>query len=88
MVLPYTAKRKVMLNNRKIFTMTAVCHQDVHMPHTVWKFHYFPITQILCEINFKDSRSAKCAILTNWEALNFASYEFLLFLKAEIDQIS
>ena len=23
--------------------------------HTVWKFHDFPITQILCEINFEDS---------------------------------
>ena len=54
----------------------------------MWKFHEFPITQILCEINFKDSRSAKCAILTNLEALNIYFYEFLHFLKAEIDQIN
>ena len=79
MVLPYTAKRKVMLNNRKIFTMTTVCHQDVHMPHTVWKFHYFPITQIFCEINFGFSRSAKSATLTHLEALIFDIDEFLHF---------
>ena len=30
---------------------------------TVWKFHDFSITQILCEINIWDSRSAKSAIL-------------------------
>ena len=34
---------------------------------TVWKFHDFSITQILREINFGDSRSAKSAILTYLE---------------------
>ena len=29
---------------------------------TVWKFHDFSTTQILREINFEDSRSAKYAI--------------------------
>ena len=29
---------------------------------TVWKFHDFSITQILREINFGDSRSAKSAM--------------------------
>ena len=43
---------------------------------TVWKFHDFPITQILREINFGDSRSAKSAILTDLEALNLMFYEF------------
>ena len=38
---------------------------------TVWKFHDFPITHILYEINFGDSKSAKSAILTHLEALNF-----------------
>ena len=33
------------------------------------KFHEFSITQILREINFWDSRSAKSAILTHLEAL-------------------
>ena len=41
---------------------------------TVWKFHDFSITQILREINFGDSRSAKYAILTYLEALNFGFY--------------
>ena len=38
---------------------------------TMWKFHYFSITQILREINFEVSRSAKSAISTHFEALNF-----------------
>ena len=53
---------------------------------TVWKFHDFSATQILCEIIFKDPRSAKSAILTHLEALNFNFYEFLHFLKVEIEQ--
>ena len=57
------------------------------MEITVWKFHDFLITQILREINFRDSRSAKSAILTHLEALKYESYKFLLFLKAEIYQI-
>jgi len=54
----------------------------------VWKFQNFSITQILREINFMDSRSAKSAILTNSEALNFDFYEFFHFMKAEIYQIN
>ena len=38
---------------------------------TVWKFQDFTITQIFREINFGDSRSAKSAISTHLEALNF-----------------
>ena len=52
----------------------------------MWKFHNFSITQTLREINFEDSRSAKFAILTHLEALNFDFYEVLHFLKAEICQ--
>ena len=51
---------------------------------TMWKSHDFPITHILHEINFWDSRSAKCAILTYLEAPIFDFHEFLHFLKAEI----
>ena len=48
---------------------------------TVWKFHDFSITQILREINFWDSRSAKKpAILTLSEALNSYAYELLHFV--------
>ena len=53
---------------------------------TVWKFEDFCITEILREINFEDSRSAKCVILTYLEALNFDFYEILQFLKTEIYQ--
>ena len=41
------------------------------------KFHTFVITQILREINFEDSESAKAAILTHLDALKFDVYEFL-----------
>jgi len=40
----------------------------------VWKFHDFCIIQILHEINFGDSRSAKSTILSHLEALNFALF--------------
>ena len=55
---------------------------------TVWNFHDFTISQILREIIFGDYRSAKSAILTHLETLNFDIYEFLHFLKADIYQIS
>ena len=45
----------------------------------MWKFHDFSITQILREINFWDSWSAKSAILTHLEALNFNFYDFFQF---------
>ena len=53
----------------------------------MWKFHEFSITQILREIKFEDSRSAKSAISAHSETLNFDFYEFLHFLKADIYQI-
>ena len=56
--------------------------------YTMWKFHDFPITQILREINFGDCRSAKSAILTYLEALNLDFDEFLHFLKVEIYQMN
>ena len=54
----------------------------------MWKFHDFSITEILREINFGGSRSAKSAISKHLEALNFDFCEFLHFLKAEIDQFN
>ena len=53
---------------------------------TVWKFNDFSITQILREINFGASRSAKSAIFIPLEALNLDFYENLHFFKAEIDK--
>ena len=43
----------------------------------VWKFGEFSITEILREINFGNSRSAKSTILSHSETLNFE------FLQAE-----
>ena len=54
----------------------------------MWKFQDFCITEILREINFEDSRSAKSAISTHLEALDFDFYEYLHFLKAEIYQMN
>ena len=56
--------------------------------NTVWKFQDLCIIQILCEINFEDSRSAKLAISTHLEALNFDFHEVLHFLKVEIYQVN
>ena len=53
----------------------------------MWKFENLSITQIL-RINFRDSTSAKSAILTHSEALNLDFHQLLHFLKAEIDQIN
>ena len=39
--------------------------------NSVCKFENFPVTQILREINFGDSRSLKTAIFAILEALNF-----------------
>ena len=54
----------------------------------MWTFHGFSITQILREINFGDSQSAKSAVLTHLEASNFDYSEFLHFWKAAIYQIN
>ena len=49
----------------------------------MWKLQDFSITQILREIKFGEFGSAKSAILTHLEALNFDFHAFLQFLKAE-----
>ena len=48
----------------------------------------FSIIQNLQKIDFEDSRSAKSTTLTQLEALNFDSFEFLHFLKADFHQIN
>ena len=61
----------------------------VSLSYTDWKFHDFSTTtRILRENNFGDFLSAKYAILTHLEPLNFDFHELLHFLKAEIDQNS
>ena len=55
--------------------------------YTVLKFHDFSITQILREINFRDSKSAKCTISTQLAALNF-DFFFFKFYTLTIPKIS
>ena len=50
----------------------------------MWKFKKFSDTQNFREINFRDFRGSKTAILAHVEALNFDFCEFLHFGKAEI----
>ena len=50
----------------------------------MWKIQNVSINKISCEISLRNSRSAKAAILTHLEAVNLDFYEFLHFLKAEI----
>ena len=54
------------------------------MHSAVWKVHDFSITQILREISFEDSWSAKFAILHIWRILILMFYEVFQFLNAEI----
>ena len=46
-------------------------HQKTENHYTVWKFQDFCITEILREINFEDSRSAKSANFAILGAVNF-----------------
>ena len=57
-----------------------------HDKGTMCKSQNFSFTQILREINFRDFRVKKSAILIHLEALIFDIYEFLHFLEVEIYQ--
>merc|ERR1711963_687424 len=70
-----------LFQNKLIFKIWTLFH------FTKWKFDNFLITQISREINFCDYRSAKSAIFTHLEALNFV-FLILHFLKPEIYQIN
>ena len=50
----------------------------------MWKFQFFSVSQVLCEIKVNDFRGPKNAILTHLEALDFDFHEFVHFQKAEI----
>ena len=71
--------------------MQISCHlcayfvKNINLKCTVRKFQDFHITQILREINVRDSGSVKSAISTHLVALNFGIHEFLKFLRAEIE---
>ena len=49
---------------------------------------FFSIAQILREIKFEDYRSAKSAIFTHLQTLNFYFHAFLHFLKADVHKIN
>ena len=54
--------------------------------NTEWKFLNFSAIQILDEIEGGKVSDSKSAILTHLETVNFNFYDFLQFLKFEIDQ--
>ena len=44
-----------------------------HSSCTVWKFQDFPVTQILREINFQESRRSETAVFAIFRVLNFVN---------------
>ena len=65
-----------------------VCIQEQPNSFTHLVFRHPVSLRYNMKPNFRDSRSAKSAILTQSEALNFEFWEFLHFLQAEIHQIN
>ena len=58
-------------HTQKLVTLTAV--------NTVWKFQNFSVTQILREINFEHSRSAKSDSLTHLQSAHVKMESMILF---------
>ena len=54
----------------------------------MWKFHNFSPTQILREINFGDSQSAKPGNFTNLEDLNFFVMNFYNFVRLKFTKLT
>ena len=72
--------------------LVEIAHNDptfsdfYQMPNcTVWKFHYFPITQILREINFGESRRSKTAIFAIFGPLNFVN--LVIFSRQKVQKL-
>ena len=82
----YEVQLSPRLKHLKMKRLTKKKHQKSGI--IVWKCHCFYTTQILGEISFGHSRSAKFAIWKHFEALHYDFYEFLHFLKAEFYQIN
>ena len=61
---------------------------EVPFPYTVWKFENSAITQILCEINFGDSRSAKTAVFAILEVVILLFWSIPAFKKCKNSQKS
>ena len=63
-------------------------HKDLtERQNTVWTIQKFPYIQILREINFRESRSSKTAILTLFEDLNFDFEDFFIFWGMKLTKI-
>ena len=64
-------KRLLFYWGRSVTTPPTLLHSlwCITYIHTVWKYHYFSITQILREINLGESRSAKNAVFAILGAL-------------------
>ena len=54
-----------------LMTMVSVSDVTVRSFNTLWKFQGFSEAQIFCEINVRDFKYPKLAILTHLKALNF-----------------
>ena len=61
--------------------------RTIRLMKSLWKFHNFSITQILREINFLDSRSAKSATITNFEATNCDFFIFFIYCKLKFTKV-
>ena len=64
----FETQTKMTLNQTITSTTCIVTTKREHF--TVWKLKNFSVIHILREINFRDSKSAKSAILTHLEALD------------------
>ena len=92
---PFSSIREIMLSRRRKSTndylMVKETAEDLlafissFKVSTVWKFQDFCITQILREINFMDSRSAKSAIFTNSEPLIVPKWHICTYRISKID---
>ena len=73
---------------KEILVWASALRLSVILHSSVWKVHQSFFLQFLCEINFGEITSAKCAIFSHFVVLNFDLSEFLHFLKAEIYQMN
>ena len=74
------------MNIEKMFGQIVTCYRDPNLNSpcsTVWKFQDFCITEILREINIKDSRSAKSAAFAILRAVNFVDLVNFSLQKAQ-----
>ena len=84
MVFETNSTRRHFFTYATVRKLSKFYHMLVVVWHSVKINEFFSITQILREIKVGEYRISEYAILTHLDDLNFAFYEFLHFLKAEI----